>query len=83
MIVIKMSREEEQFSLDKLSQSIGAAHADTEEALDIDLLVAEFQSIIVDKDFLTTGQVKAIVCGLLYVKNALQTLENYAKFFKG
>lgn len=79
MVVIKRSREEEPFSREKLSLSIKAANRDSGEAIDDDLIAAEFQNIVMDKDFVTTGQITAIICGLLYTKGMLKTLENYGK----
>lgn len=82
MVVIKKSDVEEKFSIDKLAASIRAANADTDDSLDIELLIAEFQSLVVNNDYITTGQINVIVYGLLFSKNALQTLKNYAEFKK-
>ena len=82
MIVIKKSDEEEKFSFEKLSGSIRAANEGTDESFDIELLLAEFQNLVVDNEYITTGQINVIVYGLLYSKNAMQTLKNYAEFRK-
>lgn len=82
MLVLKKSNEEEKFSYQKLAHSIMAANKDTEETLDVELLLAEFQNIVVDKEFVTTGQINVIVYGLLYSKKATKTLQNYADFKK-
>lgn len=80
MVVIKKTDQQEKFSLEKLALSIRGANANTQEALDVDLLAAEFQNIVIDKDFITTGQINVIVCGLLYTKGAMETLKNYNEF---
>lgn len=80
MYVVKRSDEQEKFSFEKLIQSIRVANADTEEAVDIELLIAEFQNIVADKEYITTGQINIIVYGLLFSKGALQTLKKYAEF---
>ena len=80
MIVIKKSDQEEKFSFEKLSHSILAANEGTGESLDIELFMAEFQNIVADNDYITTGQINVIVYGLLYSKNAMGTLKNYAGF---
>lgn len=82
MIVIKKSDQEEKFSFEKLSFSIHSANADTEEPLDIELLMAEFQNIVANNEYVTTGQINIIVYGLLYAKGATKTLQNYAEFKK-
>ncbi|NLW80007.1 MAG: hypothetical protein GXY32_11455 [Ruminococcaceae bacterium] len=82
MIVVKKSDAEEKFSFEKLGKSIQAANADTNEPLDIPLLFAEFQNIVADNEYITTGQINVVVYGLLYSKNAMQTLKNYADFKK-
>lgn len=82
MIVIKKSDKQEKFSFDKLSLSIRAANANTEDSLDIPLLIAEFQNIIVEKDYITTGQINVIIYGLLYSKKAFQTLKNFSEYTK-
>ena len=80
MVVIKMSDQEEKFSLEKLARSISAANADTNEPIDLEMIMAEFQNLIVDNEYVTTGQIKIIVYGLLYSKKAMNTLKNYAEF---
>lgn len=82
MVVIKASDNQEEFSFHKLILSIKAANENTDEPLDIDLLKAEFQTIILDKEFVTTGEIKVIVYGLLWKNNAVQTLKNYTDFSK-
>lgn len=82
MIVIKKSDQEEKFSYEKLTFSIQTANADTDEPLDLELLVAEFQNIVADNEYITTGQINIIVYGLLYSKGAMKTLKNYADFKK-
>lgn len=80
MMVLKKSKEEEKFSYEKLTRSILAANEGTGETLDTELLVAEFQNIVMDKEDITTGQINVIVYGLLYSKRAIKTLENYAEY---
>ena len=80
MDVLKKSDQQEKFSYEKLAFSIGAANADTGEALDIELLLAEFQNIVADKEFITSGQIYVIVCGQLYAKGALNTLKKYSEY---
>ena len=82
MIVIKKSDQEEKFSYEKLGYSIRAANAETDEPLDIELLLAEFQNIIADNEYITTGQINIIVYGLLYAKGAEKTLHQYAQHKK-
>lgn len=80
MIVIKKSDQEEKFSFEKLTRSILAANEGTDEPLDTELLMAEFQNIVANNDYLTTGQIKVIVYGLLYSKNVMATLKNYSEY---
>lgn len=85
MVVIKKSDQQEKFSYEKLARSVASANeeanaADAGEALDVELLIAEFQNIVADKEYITTGQINIIVYGLLFSKGALQTLKNYAGF---
>ena len=82
MIVMKKSDEQEKFSFEKLSRSIQSANSETDEPLDIGLLLAEFQNITADMEQITTGQINVIVYGLLYAKQATKTLEQYAQFKK-
>lgn len=82
MDVIKKSDEQEKFSYEKLAGSIQAANEDTGEPLDVELVIAEFQNLVVDREFITTGQINVIVYGLLYSKNAPDTLKNYAEYKK-
>lgn len=82
MDVMKKNDVQEKFSYEKLAGSIQAANDDTGEALDIELLVAEFQNIVADKEFITTGQINVIVYGLLFSKRTMQTLKNYAEYKK-
>lgn len=82
MVVIKASDNQEEFSFHKLNVSIKAANENTDEPLDIDLLKAEFQTILLDKEFITTGEIKVIVYGLLWKNNAVKTLKNYTDFRK-
>lgn len=82
MMVVKRSDQQEKFSLEKLSISIAAANSETQEKLDIGLLLAEFQNLVVDKEYITTGQITVLVCGLLYTKGARETLEHYYDFVK-
>lgn len=82
MFVIKKSDQEEKFSYEKLTHSIQAANAGTDESIDIELLAAEFQNIVADSEYVTTGQINIIVYGLLYSKNAMKTLKNYAEHKK-
>lgn len=80
MDVLKKTDQQEKFSYDKLGLSIRAANSGTDEPLDIELLLAEFQNLIADKDFITTGQIYTVVAGQLFTKGALKTLKNYAEF---
>lgn len=80
MLVIKKTDDKEKFSYEKLAQSMLAANAGTEESIDLELLVAEFQNIVSDKEYVTTGQINVIIYGLLYAKGAMKTLENYAEY---
>ena len=82
MFVIKKSDEQEKFSLEKLVHSVAAANAETDESLDLDLLAAEFQNIVADMEYITTGQINIIVYGLLFSKGAMQTLQHFAGFKK-
>lgn len=82
MVVIKKSDVEEKFSIDKLTASIRAASAEAGEPLDVELLLAEFQSLVVNNEYITTGQINVIVYGLLFSKNAMQTLKDYVEFKK-
>lgn len=82
MDVIKKSNIEEKFSYEKLANSVASANEGTDETLDVELLLTEFQNIVANNDYVTTGQINVIVYGLLYSKGAMQTLKNYAEFKK-
>ncbi|MFV0414361.1 MAG: ATP cone domain-containing protein [Oscillospiraceae bacterium] len=82
MVVIKKTDQQENFSYEKLANSVRAANAETGEPLDVELLLMEFQNLVANNDYVTTGQINVIVYGLLYAKNALQTLKNYAEYKK-
>ncbi|MDL2294950.1 hypothetical protein LJC60_10090 [Ruminococcaceae bacterium OttesenSCG-928-D13] len=82
MVVLKKSDVEEKFSPEKLAHSILTANSETEESLDVQLLLAEFQNIVADMEQITTGQINVIVYGLLYSKSATETLAHYAEFKK-
>ena len=82
MLVYKKSDVQEEFSADKLARSILSANSETEETIDINLIMAEFRSIVIDKEDITSGEISVIVYGLLYSKGAVQTLEKYAEHKK-
>lgn len=80
MTVIKKSGKKEEFSSDKLSNSIKNANQRTEEVLDFDALVHEFSRIVSGKALITTKQIDIIVYGLLYSKGFLQTLVSFISY---
>lgn len=82
MTVIKKSGRKEDFSVQKLSNSISSANAKTNEFLTLNSLVAEFLQIAKGKELITTQQIDIIVYGLLYSKGLLQTLTTYISYDK-
>lgn len=80
MTVIKKSGKKEDFSPDKLSSSIKKANEKTEEAIDVDSLVADFNRIVNGKELIATKQIDIIVYGLLYSKGWLQTLVAFISY---
>lgn len=82
MTVIKKSGRKEEFSVEKLSNSIKAANMSTDESLNITLTVAEFQQIVKGKELMTTQQIDVVVYGLLYSKGLLKTLMKYVDYDK-
>lgn len=80
MIVIKKSGMREDFLPDKLRQSMRYANQRTEETIDIDALMEEFEEIIAEKETITTRQIDVIICGLLYSKGLIQTLVSYVSY---
>lgn len=82
MTVIKKSGRKEEFSPEKLSHSIKAANAKTNELLEISTMLAEFRQIVSGKELITTKQIDIITYGLLYSTGLLQTLINYVSYDK-
>lgn len=80
MTVIKKSGKKEDYSPDKLSNSITQASQRTEEAIDVRSLVSEFNRIVSGKELITTKQIDIIVYGLLYSKGLLQTLVSFISY---
>jgi len=82
MTVIKKSGKKEVFSIEKLSNSIKAANAKTDEYLEASTLTAEFRQIVSGKELITTQQIDIIVYGLLYSKGLMKTLIAYISYDK-
>jgi len=82
MIVIKKSGKREELSMGKISRSIRAANAGTDERGNIASLLEEFQEIVKEKKFITTRQIDIIVYGLLYSEGLLKTLVKYITYDK-
>jgi len=82
MTVVKKSGRKEEFSTEKLSNSLRAANIGTDELFDMASLTAEFQQIVQGKKLITTKQIDIIVYGLLYSKGFLQTLLKYISYDK-
>lgn len=80
MTVIKKSGKKEDYSPDKLSNSIKQANQRTEEEIDVHSLVSEFSRIVSGKELITTKQIDIIVYGLLYSKGLLQTLVSFISY---
>lgn len=82
MTVIKKSGKKEDFSVEKLSGSITAANAKTDEPLEISALIAEFRQIVNGKELITTRHIDIITYGLLYSKGLMKTLLKYISYDK-
>lgn len=82
MTVIKKSGQKEDFSSEKLTHSILAANAKTDEPLEVSALTAEFRQIVSGKELITTQQIDVIVYGLLYSKGLMKTLLKYVSYDK-
>lgn len=85
MTIIKKSGRKEEYSAEKLSNSIAAASDEAREPLnesDLKLIITEFNQIISGKELMTTQQIDVIVSGLLYSKNRRKTLEQYMSYIR-
>lgn len=82
MIVIKKSGRKEDFSSQKLASSIRSANQKTDETVDVNSLVYDFDRIVSGKDLITTKQIDIIVYGLLYALGHLQTLIAFVSYDK-
>jgi len=82
MTVVKRSGKHEEFSTNKLANSIRAANEETDEPLKATFLVSEFEQIIKGKELITTQQIDIIIYGLLYSKGLLKTLNRYISYDK-
>lgn len=85
MTIIKKSGKKEEFSVEKLSNSIAAASIEANEPLgesELKMILAEFQLIVKGKDLITSQQIDVIVNGLLYSKGHYGTLEKYVSYHK-
>lgn len=85
MIIIKKSGKKEDFSVEKLTNSIVAASKEANEPIDertLKRIIAEFQLIVKGKNLITTQQIDVIVYGLLYSKGYYGTLNHYVSYHK-
>lgn len=85
MTIVKKSGKKEEFSKEKLANSIAAASDEANQPLnesDIKNLIVEFQQIIKGKDLMTTQQIDVVVNGLLYSKGYFGALEHYVSYKK-
>lgn len=85
MTIIKKSGKKEQFSIEKLSNSIAAASSEANEPLnesDLKIIISEFNQLVQGKNFITTGQIDVIVNGILYSKGFFGVLERYVSYKK-
>lgn len=82
MTVVKRSGKHEEYSTNKLANSIRSANEGTGEPLKVTFLLSEFEQIVKGKELISTQQIDIIIYGLLYSKGLLQTLDNYISYDK-
>lgn len=80
MTVVKKQGMKEEYSSEKLANSLKRANAETEEAMDVNSLLVDFYRIVEGKAFIETKQIDVIVCGLLYTYGLLKTLDAFMSY---
>ncbi len=80
MIIIKKHGESEEYSSEKLSESIRRASRGTGEEIDTNSLAVDFYRIVEGKALIETSQIDVIVCGLLYTLGFPKTLEAFMSY---
>ncbi|MDL2254092.1 hypothetical protein LJC49_08525 [Ruminococcaceae bacterium OttesenSCG-928-I18] len=80
MTVVKKHGQKEEYSPEKLSQSLKRANQGTGEEIDINSLSVDFYRIVEGKGFITTKQIDTIVCGLLYIQGFTKTLTSFMSY---
>lgn len=80
MTIVKKQGGKEEYSPEKLSNSIKRANQGTGENVDINSLSVDFYRIVEGKSFITTKQIDVIVCGLLYTQGFSKTLAAYMSY---
>lgn len=82
MTVIKKSGKKEEFSPEKLANSLTHAGKDAAQEIDAKSLLLEFGRLVEGKKLITTRQIDIIVYGLLYSQKLTATLEAYTSYDK-
>lgn len=80
MTIIKKHGNKEEYSPEKLTNSLNRANQGTGETIDINSISVDFYRIVEGKAFITTKQIDVIVCGLLYTQGFLKTLSSYMSY---
>ena len=80
MTVIKKAGHKEEFSPEKLSNSLHLANQNTDEQIDVNSLSVDFYRIVEGKAFITTEQIDIIIFGLLYSQGFQKTLSSYISY---
>lgn len=80
MIIVKKHGDKEEYSSEKLSNSIGRANHGTGEALDVNSFSVDFYRMVEGKAFITSAQIDVIICGLLYTQGFHKTLAAFMSY---
>ena len=80
MTVVKKQGQKEEYSSEKLLNSIKRANEGTGEELNTNSISVGFYQIVEGKAFITTKQIDVIVCGLLYTQGLLKTLASFMSY---
>ncbi len=80
MTVVKKQGQKEEYSPEKLMNSIKRASEGTGETIDTNSLSVDFYRIVEGRAFITTRQIDVIVCGLLYTQGLHKTLASFMSY---
>lgn len=80
MTIVKKDGNKEEYSPEKLANSIKRASQGTGESVDINALSVDFYRIVEGKTFITAAQIDVIVSGLLYTQGFPKTLAAFMSY---